>query len=484
MRGVRARVTTTIVGLVAITAAVLGIGAYLFVDIGLRAQVLQDAADEASFDLSVTIPELLPTDPTLDEVVNSRLAERFRQRGVDSIVRLATGETSVSNRSLENALSGLPGDLITRVVAGELAFAWTSLEGRPVLVVGGRIPDSTAEVFFIHDTQTIEDTLARLRIALGGGAILLVVLALVAARAVARGVLSPVQAAAQAAERIERGDLGARVPVASTDEFGRWAERFNSMAEALGDTIGRLEQAQAQNRRFVADVSHELRTPLAALVAEASILREHLDALPAGSRRAGELLVADVGRLRTLVDDLMELSRFDADAERVVREPVELGRLVRTIVAARSPEASVDGPEAAIELETDPRRIERVVGNLLDNAREHAAGSPVEVDLALADGGKEAVVAVSDRGPGIAPDRLERIFERFYKLEPSRSAGSSGLGLAIAAEHATLLGGSLRASNRSGGGLMVELRLPVTEPLPDSDVTAMDAPDNRAPTNS
>ena len=93
--------------------------------------------------------------------------------------------------------------------------------------------------------------------------------------------LAPVEAASRAAERIERGDLSARVPVTSDDEFGAWAERFNRMAEALADTIGRLEAAEAQNRRFVADVAHELRTPLAALVAEASILREHLDALPA-----------------------------------------------------------------------------------------------------------------------------------------------------------------------------------------------------------
>jgi HAMP domain-containing protein len=99
------------------------------------------------------------------------------------------------------------------------------------------------------------------------------VIALVAARAVARGVLAPVEQASRAAERIERGDLSARVPVASADEFGDWAETFNRMAASLEETIGRLEAAQSHNRRFVADVSHELRTPLAALVAEASILR-------------------------------------------------------------------------------------------------------------------------------------------------------------------------------------------------------------------
>ena len=97
---------------------------------------------------------------------------------------------------------------------------------------------------------------------------------------IARGVLAPVEAGSRRGRADRRGDLSARVPVTADDEFGTWAERFNRMAAALADTIGRLEAAQAQNRRFVADVSHELRTPLGALVAEASILRDHLDASP------------------------------------------------------------------------------------------------------------------------------------------------------------------------------------------------------------
>jgi two-component system sensor histidine kinase MtrB len=247
------------------------------------------------------------------------------------------------------------------------------------------------------------------------------------------------------------------------------------MAEALADTIGRLEAAEARNRRFVADVAHELRTPLAALVAEASILREHLDELPVESRRTGELLVADVGRLRTLVDDLMEVSRFDAGAEQIASEPVDLGGLVRSVAAARLPDASLDLPDAPLIIETDPRRLERILGNLLDNAREHAPGAQVVVTLAA--GADEIALAVADRGPGVPPDRLDGIFERFYKADPSRHGGSSGLGLAIAAEHAALLGGYLLAANRAGGGLRIELRLPVTGSLPHGDMPAMPGAD-------
>jgi two-component system sensor histidine kinase MtrB len=194
-------------------------------------------------------------------------------------------------------------------------------------------------------------------------------------------------------------------------------------------------------------------------VAEASILREHLDALPPDSRRAGELLIADVARLRSLVDDLMELSRFDAAGERVNPEPVDLGRLVATVAAARLPGAGLSLPDPPVVIESEPRRLERIVGNLLDNAREHAPGAPVEVSVEVAG---DEVVGLADAGPGVPADQLGRIFERFHKADPSRHEGSSGLGLAIAAEHAALLGGSLRAANRPTGGLRVELRLPVT----------------------
>jgi two-component system sensor histidine kinase MtrB len=169
----------------------------------------------------------------------------------------------------------------------------------------------------------------------------------------------------------------------------------------------------------------------------------------------------------------MEVSRFDARAEHITVEPVELGRLVRMATLSRLPEATILVPDAPVVLETDPRRFDRIVANLLDNAHEHAPGSPVTVALTTDSVEGEIVVAVTDRGPGVPPDRLARIFERFYKADPSRHGGSSGLGLAIAAEHAALLGGYLTASNLPEGGLRMELRLPVTGSLPPGDATAI-----------
>jgi len=164
--------------------------------------------------------------------------------------------------------------------------------------------------------------------------------------------------------------------------------------------------------------------------------------------------------MRSLVEELMELSRFDAEAEEVAVEPVDLVRLVRAVAAARLPEARFEPPASSVVVDTDPRRLERILGNFLDNAREHAAASAVEIALAICDADgeteREVVLGVEDRGPGVPHDRLERIFDRFTKLDPSRHGGSSGLGLAIAAEHAALLGGYLEAMNQPDGGLRLE----------------------------
>ena len=485
LRGVRARLTASLVALVALTAIVLGVGASWFADIRLHDQALQDAAAQARFDLSVVVPgRQLPDRPTRDDIARSGLAGTFSRGNVETFVDLGTEDAFMSSGRLAGLPAMLPADVAARIDRGELAFAWIPVGGVPSLVVGGRPAGGGPPFYFVRGVGTIGEAINQLRRALAVGALCLLAMALIVARRVARGILAPVEEAGRVAERIERGDLSARVPVTSRDEFGAWAERFNQMTGALSDTIRRLEAAQHQNRRFVADVSHELRTPLAALVAEASIVGEHLGELPPASRRAAELLVADVGRLRTLVEELMELSRFDADAEQIALEPVDLVRLIRAVIAARLPAASFLPPASSLLAQTDPRRLDRILGNFLDNAREHAGG--VDVEVALEPRPDELVIAVSDRGPGVPPDRLDHIFERFAKLDPSRSGGSSGLGLAIAAEHAALLDGYLQAMNRESGGLRLELVLPldVTRSLPDRDRPVNVAGDAVAPPTS
>jgi signal transduction histidine kinase len=470
VRGIRTRLALALVALVAITVTAIGVGTYLFVDARLRDGLLADAARQAQFNLSVLVPERLPEGVTRASYDKSGLGDAFRLRGgAETIVDYRDGllpDTS-SVGLPPDAVRSFPQPLLDTVAAGRLGYAWGSVAGRASLVVGGRAPTGGPDFYFVFPAISVEDALAQLRAGLLAAGLVAIALALVTARLVARGILRPVDSGSAAAARIAAGDLSARVPAGGADEFARFANEFNRMADSLAATVDRLRASEGQNRRFVADVSHELRTPLTALVAEASVIEAGLDRLPRDARRAGELLVADVRRLRTLVEDLMELSRFDARAEQASLEPTDLGVAVRSIVGARLPAARVQGPEAPIVVDADVRRLDRIIGNLLDNARQHAAGSPVEVRVAA--GAGSATVTVSDRGPGVAADALDHLFERFYKADASRHGGSSGLGLAIAAEHAALLGGSLRAVNREGGGLAVSLALPVTGSLPTGD---------------
>ncbi|MEO5940629.1 MAG: HAMP domain-containing protein, partial [Candidatus Limnocylindrales bacterium] len=346
IRGVRARLTATIVFLVVLTAVVLGIAAYVFVDARLHQQALDDANAQARFDLSVIAPPRMSNPPTDDEI--GELARAFLIRGLETIIIPTGGEANYEPTSLDGALNAIPSAVRDFVDRGQIAYAWLAVDGRPTLVIGGRAGGTGPEIYFFREVSAIDQALDQLRIALVVGALVLALVAVVAARVVARGVLAPVDEAGRAAERIEAGDLSARVPVTSSDEFGQWAERFNRMADSLEDTIVRLEAAQRQNRRFVADVAHELRTPVAALVAEASVLGGHLDALPPDARRTGELVVHDIGRLRSLVEDLMELSRFDAAGEEVRTQPIDIGRLIRDVAATRLRDAVLELPDDRI----------------------------------------------------------------------------------------------------------------------------------------
>ena len=479
MRSLRTRLAVTLVLLVTLTVALIGIGVYAFVEASLRDRLVADARQQADFNLSVLLPAVDPPPADAEAFGASGLPEQFRLRGeAEVIADFGDGVPWIPAR-LPAALDDISPALRDIVARGELGFAWLAVDGDPALVIGGRQATGPA-LYFVFPARAVEDALAQLRLGLLVGGLLAILLALVTSGLIARGILRPVTAGALAARRIADGDLDARVPAGGTVEMARWAGDFNRMADSLQATVTRLEAAEGQNRRFVADVTHELHTPLTALVAEASLLEGSLDGLPPDGRRAAQLLVSDVRRLRTLVDDLLEISRFDAAAEQPSIQAIDLGRLVTAVVAARHPAAAVVLPGQPVVVDSDPRRLERILGNLLDNARAHAPGASVEVSLTPFAGG--AVVVVADRGPGVAPDALPHLFDRFWKADPSRGAtgaGSSGLGLAIAAEHAALLGGSLRARNRPGGGLIVALSIPVTRSLPARDGGDTSAADPR-----
>ncbi len=435
----RRRLTIAFALAVGVTAVALAAGSYFVVRHNLLRDSVTSSAKQGRQNLRLA-PGYLPGRP-------EKLLEAYKTTGGFETVLVSGGRTYSSPfLSLRQVPAGLRGI----VASGHLGYERKDIAGTHYLVVGG--PAKGARLYFFFSEQGLRHELAVLRniLLVGGG--LLVVLAALAGALFAREALRPVARASDAAHSLAEGLLETRLPVEGRDEFGAWAQAFNEMAGALETKIDALSAAQARERRFTADVAHELRTPLTGLVGEASLLAEHLERMPPESRRPAELLISDVGRLRTLVDELMEISRLDAGAESVQAESVDLAALTRAVLRARGWDERVrlDGGEAVVT--SDRRRLERIVANLVGNALDHG-GDGVTVRV-----GRD-FVEVADHGPGIAPEHLPHLFERFYKADPSRSGRGSGLGLAIAQENARLLGGEIEVESEPGRGSRFTLRL-------------------------
>jgi signal transduction histidine kinase len=437
-----------------LSAAILAVSSYLIVREARLSDSVDRALEQGRFNL-VLAGDSLGAHPT--PVQTSELLDAYERRGTFAVVGRTDGRSFSSSLSLGPAQ--VPADLKQLVAQGQLAYEREEINGVRYLVVGGRVPTSSTSLYYFFSEERLWDELAQLRNILLSVLGVVVLLGGLVGALLARRMLRPVARASVAAHSLAEGLLDTRLPVESKDEFGAWAASFNEMAEALEAKITALSQAQARERRFTSDVSHELRTPLTALVAEASLLAEHLDGMPDDARRPAELLVNDVARLRDLVEDLMEISRLDAGEARVRAEPVDIGSLVATAVRSRRWDDRVSIDREDVVLTTDPRRLERIVANLVGNALEHAGR---DVSVRVGRDGLGAFVEVTDTGPGIPPDRLPHVFDRFYKADSSRAGPGSGLGLAIALENARLLGGDLDVWSEVGRGTRFTLRLPVT----------------------
>jgi signal transduction histidine kinase len=470
MGGFRARLVVTVIGLVLLTALLLGAGSYLFVSRSLRSQFVEAAASQAEFDIAeLATEERLPAGSGLAEFEASGLAAAILRRGATELFVEFPGDEApyASGFAVLDTPTLVDPALREVVAAGRIGWQWLDLGHSPYLVVGGRRPSTGPDFYIFFPAGDVSAAVTRLGQALAVGGAALVALAALAAGSITRRVLRPVAAASRAASAIAGGDLSARLPVESGDEFGAWAGSFNRMAASLQRSIADLQEGRDRERRFVADVSHELRTPLTALVTEATLLKEHLDAMPAEASRLGQLLAADTGRLRTLVEDLLEVSRLDAGSDATSPAEFDAAALAAAVVAARCPGAALQVPGPLL-VAGDRRRLERILGNLVDNAARHGGGAGVEVSLRRDRG--DLILVVADRGPGVPAAALGRLFERFYKGDAARATAGSGLGLAIARSHARALGGDLVARPRPGGGLEFEARVPVTELLPDGEV--------------
>jgi two-component system, OmpR family, sensor histidine kinase MtrB len=285
----------------------------------------------------------------------------------------------------------------------------------------------------------------------------------IVAIAASRPVLLPVRRLARAAQRMSGGDLSVRVEPRGRDELAQLVTSFNGMASALEGKVGELEQMGARARQFAGDVSHELRTPLTAMTAVVGILHEH-PGLTGDAAAAAGLVQQEVQHLNRLVEDLIQISRFDAGTAQLVTDETDVANAVGQCLRTRGWSTVDTDVPTGLTARLDRRRFDVVLANLVGNALRHG-GSPVTVKAGIQTdgwGGGQLAMEVRDHGPGLPPAAIPYVFDRFYKADTARARSEgSGLGLAIAWENARLHGGHIHAGNHPDGGAVFTVILPL-----------------------
>ena len=446
---------------------------------------------EASAALASMQQSLSDTDLSLS-ALNERLNQLVDQSAASSKQYQILIETPVSGfittgilttsvpASLHDAVAG--SSTLNRLWVTPTLARYSDGSTVPGFAIGGnlRVPSGDFyPVYFIFPLTQEADTLKVLRRAVWSTAAMLAVALAGIAYMVARQVGKPVRQASNVARRIAAGDFDQRLPVVGTDDLASLANSMNDMASTLSAQITQLEELSRLQRRFVSDVSHELRTPLTTVRMASDLLYDQRGGVTPTLTRTVELMHTEVDRFESLLTDLLEISRFDAGAATLSIDDVDMGAILRDVVAdvrslAERAGLTLDldvGPDLA--LEADARRVRRILRNLLFNAIEHGEGHPVEITAA----GDEQAVAVSvrDHGVGFLPEQAKLVFHRFWRADPSRqrNLGGTGLGLSIALEDARLHDGWLQAWGRPGEGALFRLTLPRT---PGARVTVSPLP--------
>lgn len=386
----------------------------------------------------------------------------------------------------------IPKSLRDFVKAGQVSYQYSTVRTEgftgPALLIGTPTPSRVPnlETYLIFPLNSEENTITLVRGTMATGGLVLLVLLAGIALLVSRQVVLPVRSASRIAERFAEGHLSERMPVRGEDDMARLAVSFNDMAESLQRQITNLEEFGNLQRRFTSDVSHELRTPLTTVRMAADLIHDHSEELDPALRRSTELMVNELDRFETLLNDLLEISRHDAGVAELSVEAVDLRSTVNSALGnvghladEAGIELMVNLPDSEVIAEVDARRVERILRNLIANAIDHAEHKPVHIRMAADE--DTVAVTVRDFGVGLRPGEEKLVFSRFWRSDPSRvrRSGGTGLGLAISIEDARLHQGRLEAWGEPGKGACFRLTLPLvrghkvtTSPLPLKPVAA------------
>lgn len=419
------------------------------------------------------------------ELVSTQLGDRPTADALAQPLPVMKGDTpsqsllirdgQTNQTSAAYGRSAIPTSMMRLVRSGQAARMRVSINGQPELVIG--IPLEPVDTYYFEfvslaDTQA---TLESVSAALIGATLVTGLVGAGLGWWASRRTLRPLAEVSAAAEAIADGRLDTRLESVGDPDLGVLASSFNHMATVLEARID-------HDGRFASDVSHELRSPLMTLSASIEVLASRRDDMPDESARSAlDLMVADVARFKQLVEDLLEISRFDAGAARLELSDVRPAELAAQAVAwSSAPDLPIelDSELAGVVIRADKRRLMRVITNLLDNAAKYGGGA-TRMELLRLPGA--LLIAVEDNGPGVPSDEREVVFDRFSRGTGSKKRGGSegvGLGLSLVAEHVALHHGRVWVEDRPDGesGARFVIELPVAWDRMLDDDTGGDVP--------
>jgi two-component system sensor histidine kinase MtrB len=415
----------------------------------------------------------------VDDVISSATTITSNENTREVVFLRSAGNTKDINYEIASNLldpKSIPASLSDRVRKGkDITYQYINMHyisgiNVPGLAIGQKVQIPNAgqyEMYIVFSLANQEMTLNLINTYLLIAGIILLLLITLITWVVVRQVLKPVREAARIATEFTAGDFSQRMKVYSQDEISTLGNAFNEMAESLEQQIARLENLSRVQQRFVSDVSHELRTPLTTLRMASEVIHASKDSFDPTVTRSAELLVAQLDRFERLLEDLLEVSRFDAEVAVLEAVDFDIVQLVNRcaedlalVAKGRKTQIFIKSAESAVMIKADIRRVERILRNLLANAIDHAEELQIDVQIEASD--HDVAVGVRDYGVGLDESALTRVFDRFWRADPSRARtrGGTGLGLSIALEDARLHNGELEAWGRPGRGAHFVVTLP------------------------
>jgi two-component system sensor histidine kinase MtrB len=408
--------------------------------------------------------------------VQAQLTEDADQEAIDAIIEslstsrgafplLRVDDIWTGRNSTRFDTDGVPDSLLPLVEADNAAAMRTTIDGVPAIISGIRLTNSSRdadyyEALFLDD---VEDTLSSIGVVLVAASFATTLLAAALGAWAAGRALSPVGDVRRVAASLAAGELDTRLQAPADADLASLAASFNGMAQSLEDRIER-------DARFASEVSHELRSPLMTLSASVEVLNNNRDSMPERGQQALGLLNDDIQRFTQLVEDLLEISRFDVGTASLQSQPLHFVEFVRQAVthSTRPDSLVVATPDVGdLVVSADKRRLAQVIANLIENADKYGSGG---IEVQISTYGEAAILAIEDEGPGVAEAEREIIFDRFSRGSSGGRRGydtGSGLGLSLVAEHVGLHGGRIWVEDRLDGnrGARFVITLPIGDPV-------------------